>query len=90
MLILDATPAAPPLVAPLVRPAFNPGNGALTIRYDTIPGLRYRVHGGNSIHSFTPLTGWSSGLGIEQEFSAGPAVTSGASQFFLRLEVRPN
>ena len=37
VLILDATPAPPPLVAPTIRPSFDRGNGTLSIRYPTVP-----------------------------------------------------
>ena len=89
-LILDATPAPPPLVAPTIRASFNRSNGTLSIRYLTLPGLSYRIHGGSSVPNLAPLGGWSGGLGFEQEYSAGPAVTGGASSFFLSLEVRQN
>lgn len=85
-LTIDATPAPLPLVAPVIRPSFTPGTG-LSIRYSTVPGLRYRMHGGSNLQSLAPLGNWSAGLGIEEEFVANPAVTGGSNKFFLRLEV---
>jgi uncharacterized membrane protein len=89
-LTLDATPPSPPLAAPTLRPTFNATTSTLSIRYQTVPGLSYRVHGGHSIQSLAPLGDWSNGIGLEQEYSAGPAVTGGAAGFFLSLEVRQN
>ena len=89
-LTLDATPTPPPLVAPILRPTFNAAASTLSFRYQTLPGLRYRVHGGTNVLSLAPLGSWSAGLGVEQEYSAGPAVTGGAASFFLSLEVRQN
>jgi uncharacterized membrane protein len=89
-LTIDATPAPPPLVAPALRTSFNRGNGTLSIQYQTLPGLSYRIRGGTNLPTLAPLGEWSAGLGIEQEYSAGPAVTGGAASFFLSLEVRQN
>jgi uncharacterized membrane protein len=85
-LILDTTPAAPPLVAPALKCSFTRAAG-LSVRYPTVPGLRYRMHGGTNPAALPALEGWSAGLGVEKEFIATPAVTGGASRFFLRLEV---
>ncbi|HUF63694.1 MAG TPA: hypothetical protein VMN36_16575 [Verrucomicrobiales bacterium] len=86
VLILDATPPAPPVVAPAVRPFYTRSNGTFAIRYPALPGLRYRVRGESDLGSLAPLTPWSVGLGIEHEFLATPAVTGGASAFFLQVE----
>ena len=86
VLILDVTPAPPPLVAPVLRSSFAAGTG-MTLRYQTVPGLRYRMHGGTNTTALTAVGGWTNGLGVEQEFLAAPAVTQGANQFFFRLEV---
>lgn len=72
-----------------LRTAFNAGKRTLSIRYPTVSGLRYRVQGGSSLGSLAPLGDWIAGFGIEQEFVATPAVTGGANNFFLRLEVAP-
>ena len=85
-LVLDATPPPPPLVAPVLRYSFSPGTG-LSVRYSAIPGLRYRMHGGTNMASLSAIGNWTNGIGIDQEFVATPAVTGGASRFFLRLEV---
>ena len=85
-LTLDATPALPALVGPALRYSFAPATG-LSVRYAAVPGLRYRMHGGTNIASLPALENWTNGLGIDQEFVATPAVTGGASRFFLRLEI---
>jgi hypothetical protein len=85
-LVLDATPSPPPLTAPVLRYSFTPGTG-LSVRYSAVPGLRYRMHGGTNIVSLSAIGNWTNGLGIDQEFIATPAVTGGASRYFLRLEV---
>ena len=85
-LILDATPAPPPPVAPTLRYSFASGTG-LTVRYPTVPGRRYRMHGGTDLASLPALGTWTNGLGIDHEFVATPAMTGGASRFFLRLEL---
>jgi uncharacterized membrane protein len=87
-LTIDATPAPPPLVAPTIRASFNRGNGTLSIRYQTVPGLRYRIRGGSIVSPLEPLGPWSAGLGIEQEFSADSSITGGAASFFFSLEVQ--
>jgi uncharacterized membrane protein len=89
-LIIDATPPSPPLVAPQLRSSYDGATGTLTIRYQTVPGLRYRVHGGSDLQSLPPLAEWSSGIGIERQFQAGPSVTGSTKQFYLRVEVAPN
>jgi hypothetical protein len=87
VLVLDATPAPPPLVAPVTRPSFTATNSTFSIRYPTVPGLRYRVHGGTNVQLMLPLSNWSAGLGIEHEYSRA---TGGAKSYFLRLEVGQN
>jgi hypothetical protein len=86
-LILDATPAPPPVVAPTIRSTLDVGNGTMSVRYPTTPGLRYRVHGGSNLTSLAPVGNWSDGTGIEQEFVATSALTGGASSYFLRVEM---
>ena len=90
VLVIDATPARPPLEAPTIRSSYNRANGTLTIRYPTVPGFRYRVRGGSDVESLAPLGNWSAGAGIEQEFSAAAAITGGAARFFLNVEIAPN
>ncbi len=86
LLVLDASPAPPALVPPSLRFAFTPAQG-LSVRYQTVPGLRYRIHGGNDVQALAPLSDWNPGFGIDQEFLATPALTGSARNFFLRLEV---
>jgi len=85
LLVIDATPPTPPLVAPTIRSAFSPGTG-MSVHYPTVPGLNYRMRGGTNLQSLAPLGGWSAGLGFEQEFPVTSGVTGGANKFFLRLE----
>ena len=87
VLIIDATPTPPALIAPSLRYSFTPGTRTLAIRYATVPGLRYRMRGGATLPALPLLGGWSPGLGADQEFLATPAVTGGANNFFLQLEV---
>ena len=85
LLVLDGTPTPPPVVAPPLQFSFDRGRG-LTIRYPTVPGLRYRVHGGQNIQFLAPLHDWRAGLGIDQEFMTS-TVSGNITRFFLRLEV---
>lgn len=85
-LVLDATPAPPALIAPTLRSSYTNTTG-LTVRYSTVPGLRYRMHGGTNVFSLPAIEGWTNGLGIERVFTVTPAATGGANRYFLRLEV---
>jgi uncharacterized membrane protein len=85
VLTIGATPTPPPLVAPTGRYSFT--SQGLSMRYQTVPGLRYRVHGGSNLAALAPLTVWTDGIGAEQEFVVTPAVSGGSSSFFLKLEV---
>jgi hypothetical protein len=86
VLFINANPPRPPVVAPPLRYSHRREND-FVIRYATVPGLRYRLHGGARINSLAPLGDWMAGLGLDQQFIASSAVTGGANAYFFRLEV---
>lgn len=85
-LVINAKPTPPSLQPPELRFSYNRERG-LVVRYQTVPGLRYRIHGGRSIGALQALSDWSAGLGIDQEFAVTPGLTGGAKSFFIRAEV---
>jgi len=90
LLVIDTTPAPPPVVAPSVDFAYDRTGNSLKVHYQTAPGAEYRILGGSNLQSLAPLGGWQAGTGGPVEFVAGPATTGGAPSYFLRVEARNN
>lgn len=84
--VIDVNLPPPTLAAPGTHYFFDPATHKLTIRYQTVPGLKYRVLGGSNVAALGALSAFSSGLGEEREYS----VTNPGSRYFLRVEVSAN
>lgn len=83
--VVDVNLPPPALAPPKPRLFFDAATHTLTIRYQTVPGLKYRVIGGTNVTALAPLTSYAAGLGDERGYSA-----TNNNGYFLQVQVAPN